>query len=44
MMGCGFVLPFRERVGIISQEYFGFGVMVIVGPTKDRVKCEFSSE
>ena len=44
MMGCGLVLPFGERVRIISQEHFGFGVVVIVRPTKNRVKSEFSSK
>jgi len=42
MMGCSLVLPSGERVRIISQKHFGFGVVVIVRQTKNRIKREFS--
>lgn len=41
VMHCILILPFRERVIIISQKYFGLGVVVFVRSTKDCVERNF---
>lgn len=41
VVGCILILPFGERVRIVGQKRFGFGVVVFVRSTKYRVKREF---